>query len=37
MPLGILGNIAHALFVQRQLRDIFVFRKAAIERLFGNG
>ncbi len=35
MPLGILGNIAHALFVQRQLRDIFAFRKEAIERLFG--
>jgi len=35
MPLGILGDIAHALFVQRQLRDIFAFRKTAIERLFG--
>ncbi|PSL35687.1 SRPBCC family protein [Chitinophaga ginsengisoli] len=34
MPFGILGSIAHALFVQRQLRDIFAFRKAAIERLF---
>jgi ligand-binding SRPBCC domain-containing protein len=35
MPLGILGNLAHALFVQRQLRDIFAFRRAAIERIFG--
>lgn len=37
MPLGILGDIAHALFVQRRLRDIFAFRKAAIERLFAMG
>ncbi|QHS61811.1 SRPBCC family protein [Chitinophaga agri] len=34
MPLGILGKLAHALFVQRQLRDIFRFRKEAVERLF---
>jgi len=34
MPLGILGRFAHALFVQRQLRGIFAFRKDAIGRLF---
>jgi len=36
MPLGFLGRFAHALFVQRQLRGIFAFRKEAVERLFGN-
>ncbi|PWV53726.1 SRPBCC family protein [Chitinophaga sp. S165] len=33
LPLGLLGRIAHALFVQRQLRDIFAFRKNAVEHL----
>lgn len=37
MPLGILGRIAHALFVQRQVRDIFAFRKSAVEQLFRKG
>jgi ligand-binding SRPBCC domain-containing protein len=37
LPLGILGRIAHALFVQRQLRDIFAFRKSAVEQLFRKG
>lgn len=37
MPLGILGNLAHALFVQRQLRDLFAFRKEAVEQLFRKG
>jgi ligand-binding SRPBCC domain-containing protein len=34
LPLGILGKLAHALFVQRQLQDIFLFRKQAVEKLF---
>jgi ligand-binding SRPBCC domain-containing protein len=37
MPLGILGSLAHALFVQRQLRDIFAFRREAVEQLFRKG
>lgn len=36
LPFGILGRIAHAIFVQRQLRDIFSFRREAIRRLFKN-
>lgn len=37
LPFGIIGKIAHALFVQRQLRDIFAFRKSAVEQLFRKG
>jgi ligand-binding SRPBCC domain-containing protein len=33
LPLGRLGRIAHRLFVERQLRAIFAFRRQAIERL----
>jgi ligand-binding SRPBCC domain-containing protein len=33
MPLGWLGRIAHALFVRRNLRKIFDYRRQAIERL----
>lgn len=33
MPLGLLGRIAHALFVERALRRIFDFRRDAIARL----
>jgi ligand-binding SRPBCC domain-containing protein len=33
LPLGPLGEIARALFVTRQLRQIFDFRRTAIERL----
>ncbi|MCH8922108.1 MAG: SRPBCC family protein [Planctomycetes bacterium] len=33
MPLGWLGRIAHRLFVRRNLRHIFDFRRQAIERL----
>ncbi len=34
LPLGFLGDIAHALFVQRQLRNIFDFRFRRVEELF---
>ncbi len=35
LPFGPLGDFAHALFVKRQLRDIFAFRRAKTEELFG--
>lgn len=34
LPFGLLGRIAHALFVRRQLDMIFDFRKAALETAF---
>lgn len=34
-PLGFLGDIAVALFIKRQLEEIFVFRKKRVEELFG--
>ena len=34
-PLGPLGAIAHALFIRRQLRDIFEYRRLAVIRKFG--
>jgi ligand-binding SRPBCC domain-containing protein len=34
LPLGPLGEIARALFVNRQLRQIFDFRRAAISKAF---
>lgn len=34
LPLGILGRVAHAVVVQRQLRDIFNYRELHIARLF---
>ncbi|HEY4187024.1 MAG TPA: SRPBCC family protein [Polyangia bacterium] len=34
MPLGPLGALARALFVKRQLRDIFDFRRETVARLF---
>ena len=33
LPLGLLGTLAHALWVERQLRAIFDYRSTAIERL----
>lgn len=36
MPLGIFGKFAHALFVQRQLRDIFRYRHEAVEAAFSS-
>ena len=34
MPLGILGNITHHLFVRRQLEDIFKYREVMVATLF---
>jgi len=34
LPLGPLGDLAHALFVRRQLEQIFDFRRGIIERVF---
>jgi ligand-binding SRPBCC domain-containing protein len=34
LPLGPLGSLAHAWFVHRTLRQIFDFRRRAVERLF---
>lgn len=34
LPLGFLGNFAHFLFVKRQVRQIFEYRKEQIEHLF---
>lgn len=34
-PFGVLGNIANALFIKRQLNTIFEFRRKKIEELFG--
>lgn len=34
LPLGILGQFAHGLFVQKQLKDIFLYRQGRIKELF---
>lgn len=34
LPLGILGQFAHTLFVKKQLEDIFSFRKEKVTELF---
>lgn len=34
MPLSILGNIAHQLFVKKQLEEIFKYREVTVRRLF---
>ena len=34
MPLCILGNIAHRLFVKKQLEEIFKYREATVRTLF---
>jgi ligand-binding SRPBCC domain-containing protein len=34
-PLGILGNLANSLFVQKQLQQIFEYRIQKVEELFG--
>ena len=34
LPFGLLGRLAHSLFVQRMLRSIFDFRRRALEDLF---
>lgn len=35
LPLGILGNIAHALFVKKQVKGIFEYRSKVLEERFG--
>jgi ligand-binding SRPBCC domain-containing protein len=35
LPLGFLGDIAHKIFVHRQLEGIFKFRYRKVEELFG--
>jgi len=35
LPFGILGRIAHALFVKHSLRRIFGFRRTAVAEIFG--
>jgi ligand-binding SRPBCC domain-containing protein len=37
MPLGPLGELAHAIFVREDLRRIFDYRRAAVEQLLGDG
>ncbi|HET8838838.1 MAG TPA: SRPBCC family protein [Flavobacteriaceae bacterium] len=36
MPYGILGNIAHFLFVKKKLKEIFDYRREALEKRFNN-
>lgn len=35
-PLGLLGVLAHHLFIKRKLRQIFDFRQKALQEIFGN-
>lgn len=35
LPFGILGKIAHRLFIKKQLNSIFVFRDQAVNQIFG--
>lgn len=35
LPLGILGQVAHGLFVGKQLREIFAYRQKKVKELFG--
>jgi len=35
LPLGVLGNLAHGLFVKQQLAKIFAYREQALEERFG--
>lgn len=34
LPFGILGAMVHALIVQKKIQDLFIYRKAALERIF---
>ena len=36
LPLGVLGAMAHGLFVRRQLERIFAYRREKIEEIFGS-
>jgi len=35
LPLGFLGDIAHAIFVKQQLQHIFSYRTERVEAIFG--
>ena len=35
LPFGVLGRMAHFLFVRKQLNQIFAFRKEYLDRMFG--
>lgn len=35
LPFGVLGDVAHALMVKRQLEGIFAHRRQVIDRMFG--
>jgi ligand-binding SRPBCC domain-containing protein len=35
LPLGVLGRLPHFFVVRRQLRSIFAFRRAALDKRFG--
>jgi ligand-binding SRPBCC domain-containing protein len=32
LPFGLLGEVAHVLFVQRDLDNVFAYRRAAVDR-----
>jgi len=36
LPLGVLGRIAHFIFVKKQLEQIFSYREKQLEKLFGS-
>jgi ligand-binding SRPBCC domain-containing protein len=36
LPFGLLGRLAHSLFVKRQLKNIFDYRSLIIKRIFNN-
>ena len=36
LPYGLLGKIAHLIFVRKKLKQIFDYRKTAVEELFGS-
>lgn len=36
LPFGFLGKLAHAIFVKKQLKTIFNFRRKKLEELFGS-
>ncbi|HQS05397.1 MAG: hypothetical protein B7X86_00680 [Sphingobacteriales bacterium 17-39-43] len=36
IPLGILGQLAHSLFVREKVKDIFRFREMALNKIFAN-
>lgn len=35
IPFGVLGHLAQSLFVKRQLKEIFEYRRQALEEMFG--